>query len=88
MSWARIDQNAKALHMRVIISAATTKLSIAITVASIVFKNERKEITVILPVFSSEIILRAVKKIMLRASITARSRKIKIIRISYVNQLV
>ena len=45
--------------MRVIISAATTKLTIAIRVASIVPSNERKDIIFTLSVLFGVIIFRA-----------------------------
>ena len=81
--WEVLDQ--KEPYMRVMISAATTKLTIAIRVASIVPSNERKDIIFTLSVLFGVIIFRAAKKIMLNANIKARSLKTKTIHFSNFN---
>ena len=68
--------------MRVIISATKTKPTIVIRVAKTIPKNEGKDIIFSFSVLSCAVILRAAKKIMLSAKMTARSLKTKTINVS------
>jgi hypothetical protein len=70
------------VHIRVIISATTTKLTIASRVASSTPSTERIDVEATLAVLCGDIALRAAKKIMLSAKKTAIILKIKTIFIS------
>ena len=74
--------------MRVIISATKTKPTIAIRVAKTIPKNEGKDIIFSFSVLSCAVILRAAKKIMLSAKMTARSLKTKTINISNLHLII
>ncbi len=74
--------------MRVITSAAKTKPTIAIRVATTLPNNKGKNIIFSFSVLSCAIILRAAKKIMLSAKMTARSLKPKTIHVSNLHLII